>query len=212
MRILFMGDSITDMQRQKDVRIGAIDSYGYNYTFFIEGELATKFPKENEIITRGISGNRVVDIYARIKGDCWNHNPDLVSILIGVNDLWHEIVANTGVELDRFERVYDMYLTDTKKALPNVKFMILEPFVLKGKDTEADFEKFALLKEYAKIVKKLAEKHNAVFVPLQDVFDKALERAEGSHWLSDGVHPTVAGAKLISERWLEKFYSEILGK
>jgi lysophospholipase L1-like esterase len=209
MKIVFMGDSITDMGRNREVAPGDVWSFGNTYALLVESELNSKFPKKHQVITKGISGNRVVDIYARIKQDCWNFSPDVVSILIGVNDVWHEIMHNNGVDIERYERIYDMYLADTKKALPNVKFMLLEPFVEKENATEERYEEFLQVREYAKVVKKLAEKHGAIFVPLQEMFDKASEQYGVSHWLPDGVHPSIAGAKLIANAWLEKFYSEI---
>ena len=116
---------------------------------------------------------------------------------------------NNGVDIERYERIYDMYLADTKKALPNVKFMLLEPFVQNECATAERYQEFLQVKEYAKVVKKLAKKYNATFVPLQEMFDKASEQYGVSHWLPDGVHPSIAGAKLIANAWLEKFYSEI---
>ncbi len=208
MKILCMGDSITDMSRNKEKDFTP-SSYGNGYPFFIEGELSTKYPTKHIVINRGISGNRIVDIYARIKSDCWNLQPDLISILIGVNDVWHEIGGRNGVSLERYERFYRMYIEDTLKVLPNVKFMLLEPFVLKGLATEAHFEDFCQVKEYAKVVKKLSEEYNCTFVPLQARFDELAKKYGEGYWLSDGVHPAVAGSKIISEEWLKRFYELI---
>ena len=99
MRILFYGDSITDMGRERntaddDFRKGL--GLGYGYVNFAAAELLQKDPDRYEFINRGISGNRIVDLYARIKADCWNHAPDFISILIGVNDIWHEIEYQNG--------------------------------------------------------------------------------------------------------------------
>ena len=131
MRIVFYGDSITDAGRNRDKDFHH-SSYGAGYVRDVASDLLNQNPLGFEIINRGISGNRIVDLYARIKTDLWNLNPDIISILIGVNDVWHEIGSKNGVELDRFERVYRMLIEDTKKVLPNAKIVILEPFVLKG--------------------------------------------------------------------------------
>ena len=131
MKILMFGDSITDAHRERDCD-GSVFSYGNGYVFNVAGELLSENPLGYEIINRGISGHRITDLYARIKSDVWNFNPDVLSILIGVNDVWHEIAHKNGVELDRFEKVYRMLIEDTLKVLPNVKIMILEPFILKG--------------------------------------------------------------------------------
>lgn len=199
-----MGDSITDMGRTRADDNKACN-YGYGYAFFIEGALSEKYPTTYKVFNKGISGNRTVDLYARIKSDCWNYKPDILSILIGVNDLWHDIDWANGVEIDRFERIYRMYLEDTKKVLPNVKFMLLEPFLLKCGVTEEKWGEFVKIKEYAKIVKKLALEFDAVFIPLQEIFDDLAKKYSPEYYLPDGVHPSVAGAKVIANAWLQAF-------
>ncbi len=206
MKIVALGDSITDMGRSREEGIN-VHSYGSAYSFFIEGEFAAKSPKKHVLYNRGISGNRIVDVYARVKADCWNLQPDLISILIGVNDVWHEIAFKNGVEIDRYEREYEKLLDDTLAVLPNVKILLLEPFVLKGSATSDRYDEFLAVKEYAKRVKALAERKNCVFVPLQARFDELAAEYGDEHWLFDGVHPTVAGSKIIAEEWLKAFYA-----
>ena len=96
MKVLFLGDSITDMSRSRE---GDNVYKGNGYVFYAAGDIKREDPSI-EVINRGISGNRVVDLYARIKSDVWNLQPDVLSILIGVNDVWHEIISQNGVELD----------------------------------------------------------------------------------------------------------------
>ena len=141
MKILFTGDSITDMNRNRTTNF-AYDSYGYNYTFFIAGELGVKEPNKYQILTRGISGNRIVDLYARFRSDGLNDYPNVISVLIGVNDVWHGIACDNGVPIDIYERFYHMLIDDTRKEFPHIRFMILEPFVLRGSATEEKFECF----------------------------------------------------------------------
>ena len=208
MKILFYGDSITDMGRNRDL-LGQAFGYGVGYVNSVASTLKFENPQKYEIVNRGISGNRVVDLYARIKVDLWNHEPDVVSILIGVNDVWHEIDGNNGVEIDRFEKVYRMLIEDTKEKLPKVKFILLEPFVLKGIATEEKYDEFCEVKKYAKVVEKLAKEYGCAFVALQDRFDEEAKKYGEVHYLYDGVHPDVAGGKLIAEEWLKVFYKEI---
>jgi len=207
MKILFYGDSITDMNRFRDHEDGSVYSYGVGYTNFVVGELTCEDPTKYECINRGISGNRVVDLYARIKIDVWNHKPDVLSILIGVNDVWHEISRENGVELDRWERVYRTMIEETLERLPNIKIMILEPFILEGSATDGEerWQKFLEVKEYAKVAKKIAEDYNLTFVPLQDKFDQAKEKFGADYYTFDGVHPLAAGAKMIATEWLKAF-------
>ncbi len=204
MKILFFGDSITDMARSRDTD-GQAFGYGVGYVNGVASALKYENPEKYEIINRGISGNRVVDLYARIKADVWNYQPDVVSILIGINDVWHEIYGGNGVELNRFERVYRMLIEDTREQLPNVKFILCEPFVLKGSATEENYDEFCEVKKYASVVKKLADEYNIPFVVLQEKFDEVAEKHGAEHYLYDGVHPDLAGGKLIAEEWLKVF-------
>ncbi len=208
MKILFYGDSITDMCRSRDNPDHAALGYGVGYPNFIVGELSYREPNKYQFVNRGISGNRVVDLYARMKADVWNHEPDVLSILIGVNDVWHEWGGKNGVELDRFEKVYRMLIEDTKAKLPHIKIILCEPFVLKGVATdsaEGQWQHFLQVKEYAKVVRKLAKEYGTYFVPLQDTLDAVAEKHGAEVYLYDGVHPATAGAKLISEEWLKVF-------
>lgn len=206
MKILFYGDSITDACRNRETEFG-LGSYGDGYVkYVVEGLLSDGY-KSEDLINRGIGGNRIVDLYARVKVDCWNHNPDLISILIGVNDVWHEIEQGNGVELDRFEKVYRMLIEDTKAKLPNVKILLCEPFILKGSGTVNDgdkWQKFLAVYDYAAVAKKLADEYGLYYLPLQDKFTEA-ENAGATDLLKDGVHPMERGAKLIANEWLKIF-------
>ena len=204
MRILFYGDSITDAGRARDVDMASY-KLGHTYVTYAAGKLLERDPVGYEIYNRGISGNRIVDLYARIKSDCWNLKPDVISILIGINDIWHEIGGENGVDIERFEKVYRMLLSDTKKALPNVKFILCEPFVLSGSATEENFDRFLEVKEYAKVVKKLAEEFRAELVLLQDKFDELGAKYGNDTLLLDGVHPSLAGGVVLANEWLKAF-------
>lgn len=211
MKILFYGDSITDMGRARDANAPNVASYGSGYPFFVAGDLLKEDPKNYELINRGISGNRVVDLYARIKIDAWNLEPDVFSILIGINDIWHEIGQKNGVELDRFENIYRLLIEETKARLPKTKIMLMEPFVLHGTATDNAYEQFCEVYKYAAVVKKLAEEYDLIFVPLQETLTKAAEENGPKPYLYDGVHPGVAGARLIADEWLKAFRENVKG-
>ena len=211
MKILMYGDSITDAIRLREEQIGSVFSYGNGYVKFISGDLALKDPHGYEIINRGISGNRIVDLYARVKADVWNHEPDVLSILIGVNDIWHELSYQNGVDVERFERIYRMLLDDTIARLPNIKLIIMEPFVLRGSATDEKYEEFLGAYDYAKAVKRIADDYGAFFLPLQDVLSAAAEKYGADTVLSDGVHPATLGAKIIADEWM-KLFNEKLDK
>ena len=201
-RILFQGDSITDASRSRED-----DKHlGIGYPRFVSGELALDNPGEYEFFNRGIGGNRIVDIYARIKKDLINLKPDVMSILIGINDVWHEVGEQNGVDAEKFFNVYSLIIEEVKSALPNIKIMIMEPFVLKARATEENWDYFET--ETAKrqeMAKKIAEKYNLKYIPLQDKFNEAAKLAPNDYWLGDGVHPTYAGHELIKREWIKAF-------
>lgn len=206
MNIVLLGDSITDMERVRKAEMTFMPwSYGCGYPIFVAGELAKRNPEKYRVYNRGIAGNRIVDLYARIKSDVWNLQPDILTILIGVNDIWHEIMSANGVEIDRWERVYRMLIEDTLKVLPNTKIILLEPFVLHGTATDEEYNKFLQIKEYAKVLKRIAEDYNLYFLSLQDAFDNAAKNFKPEDYLYDGVHPMLAGSKLIADKWLDLF-------
>ena len=206
MKILLYGDSITDAGRNKEVRATNVPwAYGYGYPTFIAGELYSEDPTKYTVINRGISGNRIVDLYSRIKVDVWNENPDVLSILIGINDIWHEINYKNGVELERFDKIYRMLIEDTKKVLPNVKIMLIEPFVLQGTATSEKLDRFNEVYNYSEAIKRIAEDYGCIFVPTQNKLTEAAEKYGAEHILYDGVHPMLAGAKIIATEWLKAF-------
>jgi len=207
--ILFQGDSITDAGRSRE----RDDMRGRGYATMVSGEIGFRYPEQYECINRGISGNRIVDVYARMKCDIVNLKPDYMSLLIGVNDVWHEFASNpNGVATDKFEKIYSMLIEEIKEALPNIKIIILEPFVLKGSAmTERDegddlYTAFrADVLEKAAAAKRVAEKFSLPFIELQSKFDALYNPENPSYWLIDGVHPNAAGHALITHEWLKVF-------
>ncbi len=205
MKIVLFGDSITDMGRDRTSDMGAF-SFGHGYSNIIASQLLKSNPLRYEIYNRGISGDRIVDLYARIKRDVWNVQPNVLSILIGVNDVWHDLGENpNGVDIVRYEKVYRTIIEETKERLSDVKFILCEPFVLKGAATEEQYADFLKVKEYAKVVKRLAEEYSLYFLPLQKILDEAAEKFGADKFLYDGVHPSLAGAGLIADAWLNLF-------
>lgn len=202
MKILFIGDSITDGGR--NTKSGVDNDLGQGYPFIIAGKLGAENPGRYEFVNTGISGNRIVDNYARIKCDVWNHKPDVISILIGVNDVWHEVVCQNGVDNRRFENVYRMMIDDTLRELPDAKIVIMEPFVLKGSATEEAWEYFDTeTRLRAQASERVAKEFGCVFVPLQAMLDDAAAKLSVEYWVHDGAHPTAAGHQLIADAWLK---------
>jgi lysophospholipase L1-like esterase len=203
--ILFQGDSITDCGRIREVENEANDNHalGAGYVGRLAGALLSDYPAENlRIFNRGISGNRVVDLYARWKADCVNLRPDWISILIGVNDTWHEFMSRNGVELDRYEMVYRMLLEYTRTRLPATRLVLCEPFVLPCGVVTPEWEDDIRARQ--EVVRRLAGEFDAVLVPFQQMFDDALKEAPAGFWAGDGVHPTPAGHTRMALFWRSK--------
>ena len=206
--ILFQGDSITDCGRARDNNA----SVGTGYPLLVKAELGAKSPNEYVIYNRGVSGNRVGDLYARIKKDFINLKPDYASIYIGVNDAWHEINDKNGVDTEKFEKIYTMLLDEIFAVLPDIKLIIIAPYVLHGPataDSEAIPNRWELFQrdvaEKVEACRRIADKYNLPLIELQPAFNKACEKAEPAYWTADGVHPTAFGHQLIKELWLEAF-------
>jgi len=201
--ILFQGDSITDGGRGRNSDPSHI--LGHSYAFLIASKLGYRYAEQQPIfINRGISGNRVSDLYARWNEDAISLKPHLLSILIGVNDAWRMMDRLPQGATDRFERAYRHLLSETKEVLPDTKLVLLEPFILKAGATEQNWSEWReRLDTYGAITRELSREFGAVFVPLQSAFDEATKKADARYWLWDGVHPTAAGHQLIAEQWLE---------
>ncbi len=204
MKILFFGDSVTEARWKKydDYKNSAL---GYGFVMQVAGRLFENNPVGYEIVNKGVSGHRIVDLYARIKSDVWNEKPDVLNILVGVNDVWHEIAHNNGVDIKRFENVYRMMIEETRERLPSTKIMLCEPVVLKGSATEYAYERFLEIKEYARVAEKLAKEYGLPFLYLQNKFDELAEKYNVETFLQDGVHPSVQGASVIAGEWLKLF-------
>lgn len=201
-RILFQGDSITDAGRSGE----DLSNVGFGYPNLVKAYIGFENPNEYDFINKGISGNRIVDLYARIKSDIINLKPDIMSILIGINDVWHEFSHQNGVDAEKFYKIYSMLIEEVKAALPDIKIMILEPFVLSGASNEGKYDEWrAEVIKRAEKAKLIAEKYCLPFVPLQNKFDEVCETAPAEYWLKDGVHPTQMGHELIKREWIKTF-------
>lgn len=207
--ILFQGDSITDCDRSRE-KDGCM---GNGYATMVAAELGADAPYRYQFYNRGIAGDRVVDLYARIRKDMINLKPDCMSILVGVNDVAHEYKHRNGVDAAKFKMIYGLLIEELKRELPDLKIMVLEPFVLPGSITENTQEhprRWAYYQEEVALraiaAREIAGKYGLPFVPLQDTFTAANANApEQNYWTFDGVHPTPAGHALIKRAWLDAF-------
>ena len=200
--VLFQGDSITDCGRANCGGAGFnAHGMGPGYPGLIAARLLCDRPEiEWNFINLGVSGNRVVDLYARWKMDCINLRPDVVSILVGVNDTWHEFNRRNGVEVPRYARIYRELLDWTRQELKNVKFVLLDPFLCPEVNDRSQMVPDVAARRT--VVAELAAEFQAVHIKTQELFDAAAKRAPQAHWSADGVHPTPAGQQLIADAWI----------
>ena len=205
MVILFQGDSITDGNRGRNTDPNHI--LGHGYQFSIGSRLGADFPEKRMIFyNRGISGNKIIDLAKRWQADTLDLNPDVLSILIGVNDSssvvlhWEPVVS-----VEKYEETYKSLLDQTLEKFFNIVFVLCEPFILPVGKVKENWDAYhADIVQRQAVVRKLASQYDAVFVGFQEVFDKACEKAPADYWIWDGVHPTVAGHELMAREWIKQ--------
>jgi lysophospholipase L1-like esterase len=201
--ILFQGDSITDAGRDKEQQLpNNARSFGTGYAYILAASLLKDLAgKDLTFYNRGISGNKVYQLAERWQEDCLDLKPDVLSILIGVNDFWHMRNGRYEGTPDVYENDYRELLNRTRSELPGIKLVICEPFVLSGTSAvdESWLEPF---KPYQESAAKLAREFDAKWVPFQAAFTEAAGIAPPVYWTADGVHPSMPGCQLMAETWL----------
>ncbi len=202
--VLFQGDSITDAGRSREHadQMNQQAGFGTGYAWMAAAGLLTARPDDDlQLFNRGISGNKVPQLAARWEEDCIDLKPNVLSILIGVNDLWHKQNGNYDGTIESYETGYRELLKRTKAALPSIKLVLCEPFLLNcGAVKEEWFGEFDQMRA---IAKQLSEEFGTVFVPFHQIFERATAYAPPEFWAADGVHATPHGAALMSHHWLE---------
>jgi len=201
--ILFQGDSITDSGRNKeDNSNNNPRALGSGYSLLAGGALLEKYASLNlKIYNKGISGNKVYQLAERWEKDCLDIKPDILSILIGVNDIWHKLDGKYDGTVEIYRNDYIALLERTKRALPDVRLIICEPFAVPGVRA-VDDKWYPEFYSYQKAARDIAEQFGATFIPYQKIYDDAQKSAPGSYWTGDGVHPTLAGSQLMAHAWL----------
>lgn len=212
MKILFQGDSLTDTGRKRDETRPNVN-LGNGYVNMIAGQLIAENPGAGyEIYNKGINGNRVADLYARWIEDTLNPEYDLLSILMGVNDVGFGLRLNCGSSAPRFERIYDMMLSEVKETHPQAKIVIVEPFIFKMKypDGPRGFDIYEGWETWSSEIRKrgaaarrLSEKHGALFIEMFDEFEALSAKYAPEIFSLDCIHLTPAGNAILAKRWIE---------
>ena len=200
--VLFQGDSITDGNRGRNLDPNHV--MGHGYQFIVGARLhADNLDRHIQTFNRGVSGNRVADLYGRWLEDTINLRPTLLSILIGVNDAGFDWSSSSGSNPARFEKIYRLLLDEALESCPGLRLVLMEPFTggWFEDETRGRFmrERVGALQP---VVRALAGEYGAAFVPLQAMFDEYSRLVPAKELIWDGVHPTITGHELIARQWL----------
>lgn len=214
--ILFTGDSITDGNRykKKDQEWDLNHQMGHAYPYIVNGIIGSTYPeKQLRFKNRGVSGNRIVDLYSRCEVDLFPLKPDVLSILVGVNDGPIDRNNYEPTPKKKYEKIYRIMLEEVKERLPECKIVLMEPFVCNAGKMKKEGT-YPLWREaisgYGEVVRELSKEFGNVFIPLQNLFDEMCAQFEPEYWCWDGVHPTENGHGLIAREWM-KAMSGVLG-
>ncbi len=199
--VLFQGDSITDAGRNRaSADANSAGALGSGYPLLVASAvLAARPGGALRFYNRGISGNKVPDLQQRWTTDTIDLKPDVLSILIGVNDFWHKLDHGYNGTVQDYEQQYNALLDATREALPHVHVIVLEPFVLRTGAVDARW--FPEFDQRRAAAARVAARARATFVPLQTVFNQQTCATPPEYWAADGVHPTPAGHAVIAEQW-----------
>jgi lysophospholipase L1-like esterase len=202
--ILFQGDSITDWGRDRNKTAPNDNSaLGNSYVLLTAAELLEKHAQKSlQIYNKGVGGNKVFQLADRWDTDTLALKPTVLSIHIGVNDFWHTLGGGYTGTIETYIADYKKLLDRTKTALPDIKIIIGEPFAMIG--TKAvDAKWYPTFDLFRKAARDIATEYELPFIPYQTIFNNALKQAPATYWTLDGVHPSLAGAKLMAQGWME---------
>jgi lysophospholipase L1-like esterase len=200
--ILFQGNSITAAGRDfSQVGPNSPEGLGGGYARKISDHLLHDYPgKHLQFYNRAISGNRIWDLYQRWETDTLPLLPDMISILIGVNDTWNQVMLGLGSTPKEFKDIYRKILTITQQSLPDTRLVLCEPFLLQTGEVTQDWS--GDISQRQEIIKDLALEFGGLFVPFQGSLDQEEKHVPPHQLLRDGVHPTDRGHQVLADCWM----------
>ena len=202
MRIVFFGDSITDCDRDR----GDLNSLGNGYVKILADKLRPIYPDTDiELINKGISGDRVQELLARVQTDVIALKPDAVVIMIGINNVWHKFTHGKELDLVEFEQDLKELITKLKEA--GIVVIFLEPFLLPAPDK---LRMRKIFNEELKIIDRVGEEMCDEFVAFDEMFNGLVESIPYSEYSLDGVHPTHRGSRLIANTAIKAIRKHLL--
>jgi len=199
--IVFQGDSITDAGRKRNT----YESLGEGYVMMVAAWLSASRPEIGaRFINRGIGGNRIRDLRNRWKKDCLDLKPNLVSILVGINDAAGKPCWREPTSVESFQSDYEYILEQTRRNT-ETQIVLLEPFLLPSHQNYS--EEMCNLTPKIEVVRELSKQFKTMLIPLNDIFAEATRVKNPCYWSLDGVHPTLAGHALIAQSWIAEVIS-----
>jgi len=208
-RVLFQGDSITEMGRGRTEDPNHI--LGHGYAYLIAARFGAAYPERSVVfINRGVSGDTVADLAARWKADTLDMRPDVLSVLIGINNIYVSLKDGRPLAVAEVEGRYDKFLTEAGQTNPGMRIILGEPFTLPGARNQGHWDTWReAVGQLQAMTARIAERHHAALVHYQRTFDDALGRAPASYWIWDGIHPTTAGHQLMADEW-QRVYADFV--
>lgn len=207
---LFQGDSITDGNRGRDADPNHI--MGHGYAFAVASRVGADFSESGfTFYNRGISGNKISDLQKRWQTDTLDLKPDVLSILIGINDT-HTLVnkPDEATSIEAFEKIYRDLLTESRRLNSQLILVLGLPFAFLGSRTK---EKWAFWQEDTLkrqvIIRKLAAEFNAILLDYQSLFDKIIKKPNLEYWIWDGIHPSVFGHEMMARLWIKEVSKQL---
>lgn len=203
-KLLFIGDSITDCERARPEGEGLFGALGNGYVSLVNAFLTSTYPDLGiRVVNKGIGGNTVLDLNARWQEDVFDQEPDWLSIMIGINDVWRQydlpFMKDHHVYMNEYEQTLRNLVEKTK---PMVKGLILmTPYYLENNKEDRMRH---TMDQYGSIVKQIAKENDCLFVDTQAVFDEVLGTLYPATLAWDRVHPDTAGHMLIARAFLDK--------
>lgn len=201
---LFQGDSITDGNRTRNNDWNHL--MGHGYVYLISSKLWYEYPeKKLTFINKGVSGDRIGDLERRWKEDTLDLKPDVLTILIGINDVIAIMNNNDPESIAVFDARFRRLLDKTRAALPNVKIVLMEPFILPvgwvQQDRTKQWQQHVEMRQA--LTRTMSKAYQTNFIELQQPFIDACMKAPANYWIWDGIHPMPAGHELMARLWLK---------
>lgn len=196
--VLFFGDSITDAGRRE--KHNHNEHLGIGYVALVASTLLARYPQLGLTFTnRGWTGNRIYDLDSRLQEDVLDARPTVVSVLVGINDTWHQYSRDLVSPVGEFLATYRRICERIRDEL-GARLVICEPFLLPFPEDRAawrdDFD------HRLRAVRQVGAEFASVYIPLDSLFADAARKAPAVYWAGDGVHPTPAGHGLIADAWI----------